>query len=478
MNERRDQAISKPLVVDLDGTLVPSDLLIETTFAELGRRPTAIFDIVALLFKGKAALKHHFGRLEAFDPAILPYDPVILDRIQAARKAGRKVYLASASTERLVAMIAEHLNMFDGWFASSNASNLSGRAKAELLVATFGEGGFDYIGNDKADLHVWSKADQALTIRSSKSVMRRLSASHSNIHELEHEKPTVKTWLKLFRVHQYTKNILVFVPLVTSHSFSAMALGTAILAFLAYCLCASAVYVLNDLVDLAADREHQTKRRRPLASGAIPLLQAILCIPLLLIAGLATALAVSPSFLAMVLGYLALTTAYSFYLKRKMIVDVIALAMLYTARVLGGAVAIEVVVSHWLMAFSMFIFTALALMKRYIELSMRLDAALPEPSNRNYRKGDLVVVMALAAAAGFNAVTVLALYISSSEVGRLYSHPEILWLACPMLMYWIGRALVMSHRRLIDDDPVVFAVRDRNSRFVMAALALIAVAAT
>jgi len=474
---RVSETTGKPLVVDLDGSLVRSDLLIETTFAELGRRPAVIFDVIALLFKGKAALKHHIGSLGAFDPALLPYDPVILDHIKSARAAGRQVYLASASTERLVAAIAAHLGVFDGWFASSNANNLSGRAKADLLVETFGEGGFDYIGNDKADLHVWSRADQALTIRSGKSVMRRLSTSHGNIRELEHEKPTLKTWLKLFRVHQYAKNMLVFVPVATSHSFGLMTLFVAALAFIAYCLCASAVYVLNDLVDIAADREHQTKRTRPLASGDIPLLHAIWCIPILLIAGLATAFMVSPAFLVVVIGYLGLTTAYSFYLKRKMIVDVITLAMLYTARVIGGAVAIHVPLSQWLLAFSMFIFTALALMKRYIELSARLDAAKPDPSNRNYRNNDLDVVMALAAAAGFNAVTVLALYINSGEIGKLYHHPHVLWLACPLLMYWIGRALVMSHRRLIDDDPIVFAVRDRNSRFVMFCIVLIAAVA-
>lgn len=474
---RIHKTTSKPLIVDLDGTLVRSDLLIETTFAALGRRPAAAFDVIALLFKGKAALKHHIGGLGIFDPAALPYDPVILDHIRAARAAGRPVYLASASTERLVAAVAEHLGVFDGWFASSNVSNLSGRVKAELLVETFGEGGFDYIGNDKADLHVWSKADQALTIRSSKSVRRRLSASHPNIRELDGEKPTLKTWLKLFRVHQYAKNALVFVPVATSHSFDAGTLLAACLAFVAYCLCASAVYVLNDLVDIAADRGHQTKHTRPLASGAIPLLHAIAFIPILLIAGLATAFAVSPAFLAVLIGYLALTTAYSFYFKRKMIVDVITLAMLYTVRVVGGAVAINVVLSQWLLAFSMFIFTALALMKRYIELSSRLDAALPDPTNRNYQNNDLDVVMALAAAAGFNAVTVLALYINSAEIGKLYHHPQILWLVCPLLMYWIGRALVMSHRRLIDDDPVVFAVRDWNSRFVMLCIMLIAMVA-
>lgn len=466
-----------PLVVDLDGTLVRSDLLIETAFAELGRRPASILDMFAALLKGKAALKHRIADMGAFDPAALPYDTVVLDVIAEARAQGRPVYLASASTGRLVQAVADHLGVFDGWFASDENNNLSGKAKAEQLVAAFGDGGFDYIGNDKPDLLVWPHAHKALTIRANASVRRRLADRHGGVEHLESTAPTLKTWLKLIRVHQYAKNALIFVPLATSHSFTLEAIWAAGLAFVAYSLCASGVYVLNDLVDLAADRGHPTKQNRPLASGTVPLIHAVLAAPLLLAAGLALGAFVSWPFAGVLVAYLGLTTSYSFYLKRKMLLDVIVLSLLYTVRVLGGAVAVGVELSPWLLAFSMFIFTALALMKRFIELAARLDANLNDPSNRNYRIGDLDVVMALAAAAGFNAVTVMALYINSDDVDQLYTRPAMLWAICPLLMYWIGRALMMAHRRLVDDDPIIFALKDRVSRFVIAAMAVVALLA-
>lgn len=455
---------TKPLVVDLDGTLIRSDLLIETAFSELGRRPFSVFGMIMALFRGKAALKHRLADPSRFDPAGLPYDDAVLHCIQEARAEGRPVYLASASSEQLVRAVAEHLGLFTGWFGSSEANNLSGQAKCDHLVEAFGAGGFDYIGNDRADLAVWAQCDQAIAIRAPSPIRQRISSvGGGQVRLLESKRPTYRTWLKLFRIHQYAKNGLIFVPLVTSQSFTLEAIISATLAFTAYSLCASAVYVLNDLVDLPADRGHPTKRNRPLANGSIALLPAILSTPLLLLAGLTLAALVSLPFLGVLLGYLALTTSYSFYLKRKLLVDVVALAMLYTVRVIGGAVAIGVVLSPWLLAFSMFIFTSLALLKRYIELATRLDANLDDPSNRNYKISDSSVVMAMAAASGFNAVTVLALYISSDDVNQLYNRPEALWLICPLMMYWIGRALVLAHRRLIDDDPLVFAIRDRNS---------------
>ena len=274
----------------------------------------------------------------------------------------------------------------------------------------------------------------------------------------------LRTWLRALRVHQYVKNSLILVPLVTSHQFNYAAIASALIAFVAFSLCASAVYLLNDLFDIEADRQHPTKKRRPLASGAISPWHAKVAIPLLLAMGFACAAMVSMKFSLVLLGYLILTTAYSISLKRKMLVDVIVLAMLYTSRVIAGAVAIEVALSAWLLAFSMFMFLSLSLMKRYSELALRIDHNLSDPSNRNYKLGDLVIVGCLAVSTGFNAVTILALYISSPAVQQLYAHPEILWLICPVLTYWIGRVMILAHRRMMDDDPIVFAINDRISR--------------
>ena len=429
----------RALVVDLDGTLVRSDLLIETAFSELSHRPLSFFEMACALIRGKAVLKDWLAERTNFDPAILPYDEVVLGRINEAFSEGRCVYLASASNWRLVQKIADHLGVFTGWFASDEINNFSGKTKARRLVAAFGKRGFEYIGNEAADMPVWAEAAKAITIRASASVARRLSKGEVEVEHLSSVQPTSRTWIKLLRVHQYAKNLLLFVPLLTAHQFSFGSVSRMLLGFAAFSLCASSVYILNDVADLQADRTHLTKRNRPLASGAIPLLHGIFASAILFVCAIGIATLVSLPFLAMLLGYFALTTFYSFVLKRKMFLDVVALAMLYVVRVLAGAVAINVMVSEWLLAFSMFIFISLALIKRYVELSVRLDLGMSDPTNRNYKLGDLDIVAALAASAGFNAVTVFALYISSSTVHELYRRPELLWLICPVLIYWIGR---------------------------------------
>jgi 4-hydroxybenzoate polyprenyltransferase/phosphoserine phosphatase len=469
VDKAQPQREERPLVVDLDGTLVRSDLLIETAFSELGRRPQSLPAMVSALGQGKAALKHRLAQPADFDPGTLPYDDEVIARIRQARADGRPVYLASASNRRLVEGVANHLGLFTGWFASDEMTNLAGHVKARQLVEAFGERGFDYIGNDAADLPVWRHAAKAIAVRAPSGVARKLAGMGADVEHLHHERPTWRTWAKLFRVHQYAKNALVFLPILAAHKFEWAAFAEATLAAVAFCLCASSVYVLNDLVDLQEDRKHRTKRSRPLASGAVPLSHGLVAAPLLFLAAVLVASSVSLPFLAVLLGYFAITTAYSFFLKRKMLVDVLTLATLYSVRVFGGAVAIDVVVSQWLLAFCMSLFVSLALMKRYVELAARSDASMPDPSNRDYKTGDLEVVSALAAASGFNAVTVFALYISIETANPLYSRPAVLWLVCPLLIYWIGRALMLAHRREMDDDPVVFAIEDKTSLITMAA---------
>jgi 4-hydroxybenzoate polyprenyltransferase/phosphoserine phosphatase len=467
----------RPLVVDLDGTLIASDLLIETAFSELGRRPHSLYDMLTALSRGKAALKHRLAEPADFNPSTLPYDPAVLALIRQAKAEGRPVYLASASHCRLVESIAQHLGEFTGWFASDETTNLAGARKAQQLIEAFGERGFDYVGNDAADLAVWSKAAKSFAIRAPNSVRRRIGRTGLDVEHLPCERPTWRTWAKMLRVHQYAKNALVFVPLLMAHIFTVEAIFQAVLAFVAFSLCASSIYILNDLVDLQDDRGHRSKCNRPLASGAIPLMHGVIAIPVLFLGAVAVAAAVSLPLLGVLLGYFALTTAYSFALKRIMIVDVLTLAGLYSVRVIGGAVATGVWVSEWLLAFCMMIFMALALIKRYVELAARRDALLPDPTSRDYKLSDLDIVAALAAAAGFNAVTVLTLYISSDDVHQLYTRPQLLWLAGPLLMYWIARALMLASRRLMDDDPVVFAIKDKVSLMTFAATALLIFAA-
>src|SRR5262249_45413836 len=345
---------------------------------------------------------------------------------------------------------------------STDRDNLSSTAKARRLIEAFGKGGFEYIGNDADDLPVWAVACQRTAVRTSARVRSKLLAMDPDAVFLEASFGRLQAWIKLLRVHQWTKNALVVVPLVTAKHFDLLAVGQVLAAFFVFSFGASSVYIINDLVDLHADRKHPSKNRRPLAAGIVPIWKALIVALILCATAVLGALFINPWFAAMLISYLAMTTAYTFVLKRKMIVDVITLAALYTTRVVGGAAAISVPVSEWLLAFSMFIFTTLALIKRYVELTAHLDKDLPDPSNRNYRKSDLDIVAALAAASGFNAVTIFALYISSDTVQRLYHHPQMLWVVCPILMYWLGRLLMMAHRRLMDDDPMIFTLKDRN----------------
>jgi 4-hydroxybenzoate polyprenyltransferase len=276
----------------------------------------------------------------------------------------------------------------------------------------------------------------------------------------------VRPWVKLLRPHQWAKNLLVFLPLLAAHKFEREALLASLTAFVVFCVAASAIYIINDVADLDEDRKHPTKRRRPLAAGEVPIRGALILAAILLVLSAIFAAALGYQFGIVIAAYILLTTAYTFYLKKKMMIDVVTLASLYTLRVIGGAAAALVMPSEWLLGFSMCIFTCLALVKRYIELATRIDADLPDASNRNYKKSDGPIVAALAAGSGLNAVTILALYISSDNVRHLYGQPAFLWLICPILVYWLGRILFMSHRRLMNDDPIVFAMKDANSLLV------------
>jgi 4-hydroxybenzoate polyprenyltransferase/phosphoglycolate phosphatase-like HAD superfamily hydrolase len=452
------------LVIDLDGTLVRTDMLYESYFAAATSGFNHHVSAIEALRRGKAQLKAYLAEVAAVDHGLLPYNQAIVDLAREARAKGRPVYLATASNRRHAEAVASHLGIFDGVFASDETVNLSGETKALELVRAFGEGRFDYVGNSHADLAVWARARKCYVAGDSPGLIRKAADRDVVLHRIEAPGTSPRLWLRALRVHQYSKNVLVFVPMLTAHAYGLPFVIRAMLAFVAFSLCASSVYLLNDLIDLNADRQHPTKRNRPFASGAIPLSHGVAAIPLLLVLAFACGFAVSIPFVIALSGYFLLTLAYSLTLKRRLIVDIVVLAALYTIRVIAGAAALPVIPSEWLLAFSMCIFACLALVKRYIELTMRIDRDLPDPANRNYRLIDLPIVGALAAASGFNAVTIFALYISSAALKDLYRHEQLLWLICPILLYWLSRLVILAHRRVIDDDPIVFALRDRNSR--------------
>ncbi|MFJ3009370.1 UbiA family prenyltransferase [Pseudomonas fluorescens] len=455
-----------PLVVDLDGTLLRSDLLLETGIAFVRSNPLQLFMPLTWLFKGKASLKEGLANGSHIDVTVLPYDPTVIKLIELERANGRHIVLATASHVSLAQKIADHLQLFDMVEATNGSLNLSSHRKRDLLVEHYGNEGFDYVGNSKDDIAVWASARKAYVVNPERGVEKR-AAAHGNVEEVIHSNTSsAKDWVKALRLHQWMKNILIFVPLLTAHQLTNMSLVLqGLLAFLFFGLCASSVYLLNDLLDLNDDRHHKSKRFRPFASGRLGILAGLLAFPLLLgIAFAGSALLLPWEFTATLVGYYILTLAYSLSMKRKMVVDVISLALLYTIRIIAGAFALGLDLTFWILAFSMFMFLSLALVKRYAELREAKHSGRTEKTRgRGYYPDDLEMISSLGASSGYLAVMVLAMYIHDPATTRLYAHPQIIWLACPILLFWISRIWMLTHRGKMHDDPVMFAVSDRTS---------------
>lgn len=469
-------AAATPLCVDLDGTLLRSDLLYESLLALLRTRPWALLLLPFWLLRGKAYLKQRLAAAAALDVADLPYDERVLQLLRET--PARPRVLCTASDLRLAEAVARHTGVFEEVMASDGTRNLAGARKAAALVERFAERGFDYAGNGRVDLHVWQRARRAWVVNAP-AALAADAAGHCEVeHHLQGHDATLRSWLRALRLHQWLKNLLVFLPLLAAHRFlEPGAVLAALAAFAAFGLCASGVYLLNDLLDLPADRRHPRKRSRPFAAGELPLLHGLLVAPLLTLAAFLLAAAVSPAFVAVLGLYLALTLAYSFWLKRVAMLDVVLLAALYTIRIVAGAAAIGSPLSFWLLAFSMFLFLSLAMLKRYTELAAMLGAGRSGALGRGYAVEDLPLIQSLGASSGYCAVLVLALYINSPESLVLYARPQVLWLICPLLLYWMSRVWVIAHRGGMNDDPVVFAVRDRVSQAVIALCAAAAFAA-
>jgi 4-hydroxybenzoate polyprenyltransferase len=463
-----------PLVVDLDGTLIKSDLLVEAFFALLRVNFFYLFLAPFWLLKGKAHFKEQIFSRVVINPQLLPYHGSFLAFLKQQAQSGRELILATASNERAAHRVAEHLGIFCSVLASTGSVNLSGRKKLKAMIESCGENHFDYAGNARVDLQIWPHARNAILVNPGPGV-ERAARKLGRVQEvfLEGQRGIVPL-LKGMRPHQWLKNVLIFVPLFTAHAWlDAAAIWHTLLAFAAFSLCASSVYLVNDLFDLPSDRAHPRKRNRPLASGDLPPLHGVLASILLLAAGLSVSLLVSPRFFLITAGYLAITLAYSLQLKRYVMMDVIVLAGLYTVRVVAGTVAIAVEPSFWLLSFSMFIFLSLALVKRCAEINTLLKAKRSGASGRDYRVSDLHYLHSMGTASGYLSVMVLALYINSPEMRAQYSHPYYLWLLCPMVLYWISRIWLKTGRDEMHDDPLVFAIKDRGSLYVVAGMMLV-----
>ena len=462
---------SLPLCVDLDGTLVATDTLWEGVLALVRRRPALLVRLPLWLLRGRGGFKAALVRHARAEPAALPYRDEVVAYLEEARRAGRQLVLTTASRREVAEAVAQHLGLFHGVMASDEGVNLKGRHKAEALARAFGEGGFEYIGDAAADRAVFQRAGAASSVGRGGERAARAAEETPVVRHFEAPGAGLRVWLRALRVHQWVKNLLLFLPLLASHRFTETALwGDALVAFLALSLCASSVYVFNDLMDLEADRAHPTKRRRPFAAGRIAIPWALASVPVLLGAafGLSAAL-LPPLFTAALLAYLLLNGLYTFWLKRVAIADVVFLACLYSLRVLAGGFALGIVVSPWLMGFSLFFFLNLAFLKRYADLRLVAREAGAGSPGRDYAVEDAPLLLSLGPASGTMAAVVLALYVQSDQVALLYARPELLWGLIPLVMYWISRFWLIAHRGRMADDPVLFATRDPVS-FAVAAL--------
>ena len=451
-----------PLAVDLDGTLVLGDTLHESLLALLRRNPLLLLAMPLWLLRGKAAFKRELARRVLPDPARLAWNLPFLEWLRGQR-GRREIVLCTAADAGIAQAVADHAGVFDAVMASDGAHNLSGTRKGEALVARFGERGFDYAGNARIDLGVWRHARRAVVVNASAAVERAAGAVVPIDAVLPGARTSPLTWLRALRLHQWAKNLLVLVPLLTAHLlFEPAAVRQALLAFLAFGLCASSVYLLNDLVDLPADRGHPRKRLRPFAAGELPVLAGLALVPLLLAAAFTLAvLTLPPRFVLALAAYWLLTAAYTFALKRVEMVDVVVLAMLYTARIIAGTFALAVALSFWLLAFSMFLFLSLALVKRCAELEELVDDRSTLAPGRGYQPRDLASLRAMGMSSGFMAVLVLTLYIDSQNSQKLYAHADWLWAAAPVLLLWIMRIWLKTGRReLHGEDPLQFALKD------------------
>ncbi len=451
----------KPLCVDLDGTLIATDTLWESVLLLLRHNFLLIFLLPLWLIKGKAYFKHQIAQQITLDVTTLPYRENVLAFLQREKDAGRHLVLATAAHHSIAQAVAEHLKLFDDTIATDAHTNMKGITKREALKQRFGI--YDYIGDSPADLPILQAADQGYFVGTP-----RLECPPDRIFTVP--QTSWLAWLKVLRPHQWVKNLLILLPLLLAHEFLNLdKLGNALLAFIVFSGAASAGYILNDLLDLQADRAHPIKKNRPFAGGLVPIQYGLPFFIILIGLSFLISLWWLPLlFTGMLALYLLSTIAYSFYFKHKLIVDVFLLAGLYTLRILAGGIAVSIPASSWLLAFSMFIFISLAFLKRYIELLQQYSQKVMK--NRSYEVDDIELIATVGISSGYIAVLVFALYINSDKVATLYHSAAFLWMICPVLLYWITRVWFLAKRQRVLEDPIQFALTDKISWIVVACI--------
>lgn len=451
------------MVVDLDGTLVQTDMLYESFWDSFSRDKKSILGLAARLPSGKASMKRYLSERSDIRPDLLPYNSGVIEFIRKWRDQGGNVALVTASDQVIAEKIADHLSLFDHVKGSDGSINLKGEIKAGYLAEQFGENSYRYIGDSRADLPVWEKSAQAITITASSNLRGAVEAVNSDVLHLPYDGKSKKEYLRSLRPHQWLKNVLIFLPIIAAHQFELTTTVTALVTFISFSLIASSVYLINDLLDLSFDRAHHRKKSRPLASGQVPILHGTLLAPVLLLAGLFIAYSISLSLFLVVLFYFILTTLYSLSLKHIVIFDILVLAILYSVRIYAGGVATEISLSIWLITFSLFFFFSLAAVKRQAELVDTVKNEKNKIFGRGYEGSDLTIVSMMAMTSGYVSVLVMTLYVNSSEVLVLYSEPRALWGISLVLFFWVNRMVLVTHRGNMHDDPLVYAITDKTS---------------
>lgn len=465
-----------PLCVDLDGTLVKSDTLMDS-LAVLGRRhPLRLLAVPIWAAGGRAHIKARVSSLVRLDASSLPYNRKLLAWLEREHAAGREIYLVTGADQIVAKDAAEHLGVFRGVIASDGRTNVTGGNKLARIKEQLPAGEFDYIGNAMPDLPVLRQARRAMVANPSPGLRSALRWNGVAVSDKFVDRPRrMATVIRALRVHQWAKNILVFLPVMLAHSLKGTALGATAIAFGCFCLAASATYILNDLLDIEADRVHPSKRRRVFASGDLSVPAGVGIALVFLAAALAGAELLLPArFLTWLLVYLFATVAYSLALKRIAIVDVVVLAGLYALRVLAGAAASSTLISPWLAAFAIFLFFSLAIAKRFSELGNIRNRGSVPANGRGYLLSDIEQLRSFGTASGFASIVIFALYINGSAVASLYRHPNRMWLIVPLLILWLCRIWLLASRGELNEDPVVFALTDWMSLLI--ALSVVAIA--
>lgn len=471
-------ASSRPLCVDLDGTLVKSDTLVDSLLVLARTRPGLLWKLPSRLMRGKAAFKAFVTDSVTLDVARLPYNLKVLQFLQQEHVKGRPIYLTTGADSRVAQRVADNLGIFTSVLGSDGSTNLIAGKKLDRLRAHLAVEAFDYIGNARPDLPLLAQATEPMVANPSLGLrmgMRTRGIRPTRLFE-ERRSP-LQAMLKAMRVHQWAKNLLIFVPLLLSHGLSIARLLTALLAFLCFSFAASATYMVNDLLDIEADRRHARKRLRPFASGDLSAVAGLGAVVVLLLLALSGARFLAAGFYGWLLLYLASTLAYSLYLKRIALVDVLVLSGLYTLRLQAGSAATQTPISHWLAGFSVFLFLSLAIVKRFAELENLRASNSPPKNGRGYLVADIEQLRSFGTSSAYAAVVVFSIYISSQSVMTLYRKPSLLWLMVPLMLLWLSRVWLLASRGQLNEDPVVFALTDRMSLLIGVAVVVVALLA-